>query len=192
MAAATTTALWMTLAVVVGMATAHPAESRPDAQLDEFVVSGKRLDVLRKELLKSEDEFFDRYNILIGRKEYQVHCRNEQPLGSRIPRRYCRTGFEDDALAQAGSEAGIMLQRFYNDLRMSGGSGGDFSPKVPLTTTSVTPSVVESKRGEFRRQMREVVVKDMELLKILVRHAQLLDEYRKVEGELFGSGGRNR
>jgi len=179
--------LWVLVGCSAVPASAFPADQQPDQHLEEFVVTGRQLDFLRKELIDAEDQFFDRYNTLVGRQEYQIHCRKEQPLGSRIPRRYCRTGFEDNALAQAGREAAAMLQSFYNELRLrSSWQVSTPMPDVTITTTSVTPGEILGKRGDFRQRVRDVVAKDPELLRLLVRHAELLNQYNKVQNELFG------
>src|SRR5512139_2468615 len=169
------------LALVALSPAAFAAIDPAGTQLDEVVVTGRQLDVLRKEHIRTEDEFFDRYNTLIGRQEYQVHCRVEQPLGSRVPRSYCRAGYEDNAVAQAGREAVIMLQYVYDSLRRGA------PPVNPVTTTTVAPSSIAARRADFQRQVREVVIRDPQLLQTLVRHAQLMDRYNRVQQELFGS-----
>ena len=176
-----------TCIVLLGAAaTLHAAEQQPSAPLDEVVVVGTRLDVLRKQLIEAEDQFFDRYNELVNKREYEIHCRVERPIGSQIPRRRCYTGFEDDALAQAGGEAARMLQNFLNQLRLDTDSRKGTDPSVPLTMTSVMPSEIEGKRADFQRHMREVVVNDPDLLRTLVQHALLMEKYRQAELERFG------
>lgn len=163
-------------------AAALPAVAASDADVvEEVIVNGTRLDVLRKEMIKAEDQFFDRYNKIVGRKEYEVHCTVEQPIGSRVPRRYCRTGYEQDALTQAGREAGIMMQGFLDELRRQA------SPTQVMTTTSVSPSVLNGRHEEFKKVMLEKVTHDEALLKALVNHARLMNRYNTVYQQRFGS-----
>lgn len=157
-----------------------PAASAADNELEEVIVNGVRLDVLRREMIKAEDGFFERYNQIVGRKEYEVHCTVEQPIGSRVPRRYCRTGYERDALSQAGREAAMMMQGFLDELRRGA------SPTQVVTTTSITPSSLDGKHAEFRKLMLEKVTHDEALLKALVNHARLVDRYNTVYQQRFG------
>jgi len=160
---------------------ALPVMAANEPELEEVIVHGKQLDVLRKEMIKAEDEFFDRYNELVGKQEYQVHCTVEQPIGSRVPRRYCRTGYEQNALSQAGREAAMMMQNFLDELRRSA------APTQVVTATSVSPSSIAGKHKEFQKVMLEKVTHDETLLKALVNHARLLDRYNTVYREKFGS-----
>ncbi len=152
-----------------------------DSELEEVIIHGKQLDVLRRELIKAEDQFFDRYNELVKKQEYEVHCAVEQPIGSRVPRRYCRTGYEQNALSQAGREAALMMQGFLNDLRMQA------PHNVSETTTSVSPNSLDGKREEFKKYMKETVTHDETLLRALVNHARLMDRYNTVYREKFGA-----
>jgi len=157
--------------------TASPLAS---PELEEVIVHGRQLDVLRKEMIKAEDEFFDRYNQLVGKQEYQVHCTVEQPIGSRVPRRYCRTGYEQNALSQAGREAAAMMQNYLDELRRQA------APTQVVGTTSVSPSSLDGKHDEFKKVMLDKVTHDETLLKALVNHARLVDRYNTVYREKFG------
>jgi hypothetical protein len=159
---------------------AFSAAPMANPELEEVIVHGRQLDVLRKEMIKAEDEFFDRYNELVGKQEYEVHCTVEQPIGSRVPRRYCRTGYEQNALSQAGREAAIMMQGFLDELRRQA------SPTQVVGATSVSPASLDGKHKEFQKVMLEKVTHDEALLKALVNHARLVDRYNTVYREKFG------
>ncbi len=159
---------------------AFAAGAGADPVLEEVIVHGRQLDVLRKEIIKAEDQFFDRYNELVDRKEYEVHCTVEQPIGSRIPRRFCRTGYQQDALSRAGREAAMMMQNFLDELRRNA------SPTQVVTTTSVTPSQIDSKHEGFQKYMLDKVSHDEALIRALVNHARLIDRYNTVYREKFG------
>jgi hypothetical protein len=149
-------------------------------ELEEVIVHGKQLDVLRKEMIKAEDQFFDRYNQLVGKQEYEVHCTVEQPIGSRVPRRYCRTGYEQNALSQAAREAAMMMQDMLDELRRN------VPAKHVVTATSVSPASLGGKHQEFKKVMLDKVTHDETLLKALVNHARLVDRYNTVYREKFG------
>ena len=57
----------------------------PDA-IDEIVVMGGRsLTLLRHEVTQAEDVFYDRYNLLNEDDRYDMICKDETPIGTRIP-----------------------------------------------------------------------------------------------------------
>ncbi len=63
----------------------------PDA-IDEIVVMGGRsLTLLRHEVTQAEDVFYDRYNFLNEDDRYDMICKDETPIGTRIPVRVCKT-----------------------------------------------------------------------------------------------------
>ena len=64
-------------------------ESDADA-IDEIIVMGERsLLSLRHELTLAEDNFFDKYNMLNEDDRYDIICKDEVHIGSRIPVREC-------------------------------------------------------------------------------------------------------
>ena len=172
--------LCRTLLLAMMPVAAFTASPLASPELEEVIVHGKQLDVLRKEMIKAEDQFFDRYNQLVGKQEYEVHCTVEQPIGSRVPRRYCRTGYERNALSQAAREAAMMMQNVLDELRRN------VSPSQVVTTTSVSPSTIAGKHEEFKKVMLDKVTHDETLLKALVNHARLVDRYNTVYREKFG------
>jgi phage host-nuclease inhibitor protein Gam len=157
------------------------AATEANVELEEVIVHGRQLDVLRKEMIKAEEQFFDRYNEIVEKKEYQIHCTVEQPIGSRVPRRYCRTGYEQDALSQAGREAAQMMQGYLDELRR-----GVPSTQV-VSSTSVSPASMDGKHKELQKVMLDKVTHDEALLKALVNHARLVDRYNTVYREKFGN-----
>jgi hypothetical protein len=173
--------MWKLLVLMAIPAAAIAATPAPETQLEEVIVHGRQLDVLRRELIKAEDQYFDRYNELVEKQEYQVHCKFEQPIGSRVPRRFCRTGYEENALSQAGREAAMMMQGYLDELRRQA------SPTQVVGTTSVSPASLDGKHEAFKKQMLELVTHDEALLKALVNHARLMDRYNTVYREKYGT-----
>ncbi len=77
----------------------------PDA-IDEIVVMGGRpLTLLRHEVTQAEDVFYDRYNFLNEDDRYDMICKDETPIGTRIPVRVCKTRVIRDAERQATQDA---------------------------------------------------------------------------------------
>jgi hypothetical protein len=61
-----------------------------DDAIDEITVMGARsLLSLRHELTLAEDNFFDKYNMLNEDDRYDIICKDEVHVGSRIPVREC-------------------------------------------------------------------------------------------------------
>lgn len=67
------------------------ASAEEDKPAEEIVVTGRAsLLLLRHELVRAEDHFFDRYNLLNDDDRYDIVCKDERPIGSRIPVRECK------------------------------------------------------------------------------------------------------
>jgi hypothetical protein len=69
--------------------------------LDEAVVKGTSLWKLRQDMVKTEEQFYKLFNELNKEDDYDVHCRLEAPLGTRLKKRICRIAFYEDAEAEA-------------------------------------------------------------------------------------------
>ena len=82
-------------------------QQEPDA-IDEIVVMGGRsLTLLRHEVTQAEDVFYDRYNFLNEDDRYDMICKDETPIGTRIPVRVCKTRVIRDAERQATQDGMI-------------------------------------------------------------------------------------
>ena len=79
----------------------------PDA-IDEIVVmGGQSLTLLRHEVTQAEDVFYDRYNLLNEDGRYDMICKDETPIGTRIPVRVCKTRVIRDVERQATQDGMI-------------------------------------------------------------------------------------
>lgn len=68
---------------------------------EEIVVTGRAsLLLLRNELVRAEDRFFERYNLLNDDDRYDIVCKEERPIGSRIPVRQCKARIIREAEAE--------------------------------------------------------------------------------------------
>jgi len=63
----------------------------PTDILDEVLVTGTRLSELKKAIVEAEDRFYARYNELNTAQLFDIECRVEAPLGTKIPQRWCLT-----------------------------------------------------------------------------------------------------
>lgn len=68
--------------------------------VDEIVVTRQRLSSMRRELEKAQEDLYKLFNANNGDHELDIHCHQEMPTGSRIPRRVCRPAFVDTATGQ--------------------------------------------------------------------------------------------
>lgn len=65
-----------------------------------MLVRGTRLWQLREAIVEAEDRFYARYNELNKNGDFDIHCRREAPIGTRLKKRICRIAFFEDAQAE--------------------------------------------------------------------------------------------
>ncbi len=125
----------------------------PDA-IDEIVVMGGRsLTLLRHEVTQAEDVFYDRYNFLNEDDRYDMICKDETPIGTRIPVRVCKTRVIRDAERQATQDGMI------------------FGP-ANIGSTPVIPSA--NKHNEIlQKKLRAFAISDPELQDALMDYDRL-------------------
>lgn len=68
--------------------------STPKESLEEVLVTGTRLSELKKAVVEAEDRFYARYNELNTRNLFDIECRVDAPLGTKIPQRWCLTNVQ--------------------------------------------------------------------------------------------------
>lgn len=158
----------MVLAVMAGFATVLPAatvpqpgpgSALPEQELDEVFVRGTPMWKLRQAILDAEEQFYALYNELNGEGDFDVHCRMEAPLGTRINRRVCRVAFFEEAEAR-------------------------FAQAMFTGVPELDPELVFlSRRDEYHRHALAVINGDRRLLRLVRERERLqreLDaEYRK-------------
>ena len=153
-----------------------------DTTLDSVLVEGKRttLEQLRQEMVRIEDRFYERYNTLNTRHDFDVHCVVEAPLGTRFRSRYCRAVFVSKALQEEGREDTLYRQRIHTT------PGGE----TVVIGTPPPPAIqeIEIRRPEFRDNLRNVVRQHPELLQLLRERYALAERYEAIRRK--GSGAR--
>jgi len=69
---------------------AQADDTKESESLEEIIVNAPRpLNSMRAEILQAEDRVFQLFNEFNTNDDYDIECRHEAPVGSRIPRRVC-------------------------------------------------------------------------------------------------------
>ncbi len=138
--------------------------------LDEVVVTGKldSLSAARVAVIAAEDRFYARYNELNQDDQMDVVCRFEQPTGTRIPKRTCRTRMLDEATQV---EAGKLTRSEEGNVRL-----------VSATALNSAP------QAELKARVLKMTREDPELLRALLEQARLAQYYEDLSAKKF----RNR
>jgi hypothetical protein len=137
----------------------------PDA-IDEIVVMGGRsLTLLRHEVTQAEDVFYDRYNFLNEDDRYDMICKDETPIGTRIPVRVCKTRVIRDAEIQATQDGMI------------------FGP-ANIGSQPVIPGA--NRHNEvLQEKLRAFAISDPELQDALMDYDRLSKKYAVERGKKF-------
>lgn len=132
--------------------------------MDEVEIRGTRgrLREMREEIVRLEDQFYQRYNELNAVDEYDVHCNMEQPTGTLLKYRVCRPVFVENATAE---EARAFLGGY-----------------------TVVPAnmVIGSKYPEFERQALSVINRDRDLRRLIRERDAVEARYENLRKIEFG------
>lgn len=122
-----------------------------DDAVEDIVVFGQKTTAeLRRDVFRSEEDFYSLYNQLNDDKEYDVHCFYETPTGTRIKNHVCRARFVTDAYA---SQA--------NRTRVSG---------TRLAQNQDSNPVIAEKTAKFQEKLETLVALNPELQAALVQY----------------------
>jgi len=124
--------------------------------VDEIIVRGRTGRRMRVELERVEDAFFERFNALNSRDEFDIVCMNDAPLGSRMPVRECLPQF---ALTAEGRAAQDVLRRM---------QGSKFAPNPQIHFMRM-----DQKGAELVEEMQRLAREDEQLMRDLTRLAEL-------------------
>lgn len=69
-------------------------------ELEEVEVTGTRLWKMRQQMVELEDQFNELFNELNENDDFDVTCRMEAPLGTRLKKRNCKVAFMEEAEAE--------------------------------------------------------------------------------------------
>ena len=130
--------------------TSEASEQESSESIEEIVVYGdKSIGVLRREVYKAEENFFDLFNSLNQDFEYDVNCYYEVPSFTHIRHHVCRANFVVEATSVQ-----------YVEIRTRG-------PRYP----TVPPDLVIAKKKKiFRQKMEELIAEHPELLQALTEY----------------------
>jgi thioester reductase-like protein len=174
-----------------------------NSYLDTVTVKATRaqLDKVLQEMVKSEDDFFKRYNALNTNDDFDMTCYREA-RGTNARRRYCVPVYVKKALqAQGQSQASNLQQNFDSSQRGTtfdtGGSsqmpmvGAMLSAGAPPVTTEASVSaqaLIEARRKDFQQNMRDVVSRNPELIEMLRQRDELGKRYETMRSQLLAPG----
>jgi hypothetical protein len=124
--------------------------SGDDAVEDIVVLGQKSVAELRRDVFRSEEDFYSIYNKLNDDNEYDVSCFVETPTGTRIKNHVCRARFITNAYSeQAGRRRATATRLAQNQ---------DENP------------VIAEKTAKFQKKLETFVATDPELQAALVRY----------------------
>jgi len=170
------------LCLVAGLPAFSAAEPAPDfaatlanttAELDEIIVSGRldSLSQLRKALDRAENRVYERYNELNTKRDYDIECITEAPLGSRQKVKKCQPRYVSDAMHDDAFDALFRNQNSANRLR-------------------AVSALAADRQSYLRRAMLDAAQKDQQMQRAMIEHALLKERYEKVLKEKFAGGKR--
>lgn len=155
------TVLLLAATAAAATSPAVPADAASASQLDEFVIQGKKLYQLRKEIVEAEDRFYKLYNELNQDDDYDVHCSKQAQLGSRLTERVCKPEFYSEAETEY---AAAMFRGYY-------------APPPEL--------IALERRDAYHARTVVLINRHPELLRMLRQRDQLEQRYLKTRKERF-------
>jgi hypothetical protein len=154
--------------------------------LDTVVVEGSRsqLDLIRHEMVRVEDKFYERYNELNTNHDFDTHCYIEARVSTRTKRRYCRAVYQEKALEREGQDHAEAMKVMINGLgpKTDDGGGGPapWAPPPPATI------VIEARRKDYQNNIRDVVKRNPELIEMLRERYELGQRYETTRRKVWG------
>jgi hypothetical protein len=132
-----------------------PAPAPQVAGAEEIIVRGRTGDRMRIEMELVESAFYERFNALNSRDEFDIACMDEAPAGSRMPVRECLPEFAWTAERRAAQDV----------LRAMRGLGS--------ANTQIHFMRLEQKGAELVKEMQRLAREDEQLMRHLTRLAEL-------------------
>lgn len=144
--------------------TSSPSTALPE----EIVVTGQKLlRVLNKQIEEAEDAMYGLFNELNDDDRYDIHCRWEAPLGTRMRQRVCRPEFLDNADRAVAKDFLAEAQGF--------------------TSTNAPPVQVEMAihYPVLEEKLKEVLVESPEFADAVLKHHELREELEQRRTQYF-------
>jgi len=144
---------------------AEPVAGASARELDEVAVVGRKWRDLKRELIETEDRFYERFNLLNTREEFDIHCIRDKTTGTNVPQRLCRISFLQKAEA-------VEAREFTDGLTLGTAPVGVHTPLATLEP------LWQQRREEYRRTARALLEKDPELMALATRLGRLREQYQ--------------
>lgn len=151
-----------------------PATPHREDSLDEVVVHGTKLDEIMQEMVQAEDRFFARYNELNTNDDFDMHCAQEARVGTAIRRRACRAVYMNKAFEVEGQNHAEAMKEMTQE------PPRPWRPPLPATIT------IEARRKDYQQNMRDVVRRNPELIKMLRERYELGKRYEAKRRKVWG------
>ena len=154
----------------VGKEGGAPPPGESVVKLDEVAVIGKKLRELHREMIAAEDRFYQRFNTLNTRDDFDIHCHMDKATGTNIPKRQCRIRFLEEAGAVDGQE-------FFRGLTTGSAARGVNTPVAALEMQW------SQRREEYRQTAKALLEKDPELMGLATEWVRLQEQYDRARKE---------
>jgi len=126
------------------------------AGADEVIVRGRTAPRMRIEMERVENAFYERFNALNSRDEFDIVCMNEAPVGSHMPVRECLPEFALTAERRAAQDI----------LRGMQGLGSSSGTQIHFMR-------MDQKGAELVKEMQRLAREDEQLMRELARLFEL-------------------
>ena len=144
---------------------AEPVAGASAREFDEVAVVGRKWRDLKRELIETEDRFYERFNLLNTRDEFDIHCIRDKTTGTNVPQRLCRISFLQKAEA-------VEAREFTEGLTLGTAPVGVHTPLATLEP------LWQQRREEYRRTARALLEKDPELMALATKLGRLREQYQ--------------
>jgi hypothetical protein len=150
--------------------------------IEEVVVTGQRtISSLRNEAGRETESFYQRLNAVIDKPEFEIRCQNENPPGSNISRRVCRTRYQEDLMSRAALST---IQGFGSTEEgelVFNGSPFDSQPEMVRMQQQFEQEILQAVNTD--PQLNESVVRLMQLKAAVESYETPRQERRNAERE---------
>lgn len=158
--------------------------SRSEESLDEVMIIARlsRLSDMRREIDRLEDRFYARYNRLNAVDDFDVLCRSEAPIGTRLKKRSCRAIYQEAAIRDEGRDGFQIRQNVQDQL-----ANGSSDPVMPGSPPVPALMAIQARVTDFRQNMRDLVSRHAELAQILEERARKIERFNAERRKVFGT-----
>lgn len=140
---------------------------------EEVIITGNQpLKQLKRQIEQAQDQMFGLFNELNDDDRYDIKCREEKPLGTRISQRVCRPVFLSSSMEQNGKAFLQGVQNMSGIIAPDGQGAGVVSTMPPQAEIVYRYPILKEK-------MTALVEQNSAFADSVAKHHELLEEYRK-------------